>query len=50
MLSQRESGRGASGEGVGRREGEAREEGRGPLRESHDCVVFCESGSDCVVF
>ena len=50
MLSQRESGRGAGGEGVGCREGETSEEGRGLLRESHDCVVFCESGSDYVVF
>ena len=38
----RESGRGAGEEGVGRREGEAAE--RGPSRESHDYVVFWESG------
>jgi hypothetical protein len=34
----RESRRGASEEGIGRREGEAVE--RGPSRESHDYVVF----------
>ena len=39
----RESRRGARGERVGRREGEARE--RGPSRESLNYIIYCDSGT-----
>jgi hypothetical protein len=39
VLSRRDSGTEGAVEGVGRREGEAGERGRGPLRESQDCVI-----------